>query len=342
MASCLIGLGANLHDRSAALQRAGELIGQHPQITLVRASRQVETPAAAGQAAQPDYLNAALLLETSLAPRPLWEFLFQVEARLGRRPAARWSPRAIDVDLLLYDDAVLETESLQVPHPRMAYRRFVLTTAAEIAGPMLHPTTGWTVAQLLARLDTADDYLAVAGAPGTGKTALVRRVTAADTALRMIADPVPAPNTGWIEPTGQVLATEIEFVGRRSAVLRGGGPGTAGGGFAVSDFWFDQAVAYARLHLAADALPQFEAVWQEARGEILQAKLLVLLDAPLAWLRPRVAGPQQAWLNTWFDKLRQELLRQASLPRQQPLLKLDASDPAWAETELVAAIQAMQ
>ncbi|MGI9428525.1 MAG: 2-amino-4-hydroxy-6-hydroxymethyldihydropteridine diphosphokinase, partial [Bythopirellula sp.] len=96
--------------------------------------------------------NGVVLLETALAPAQLASQLQQIENRLGRQRVVRWDARTIDIDLLLYDEELVETETLIVPHPRMSFRRFVLEPAAEIAGWMVHPTSRWTLARLLGHL----------------------------------------------------------------------------------------------------------------------------------------------------------------------------------------------
>ena len=131
-----------------------------PQIAVAAVSCWRETAPVGGPPGQPPFLNGALLAETSLAPHDLLAALQQIENDLGRRRAERWGPRTIDLDLLLYDELVLDTPSLTLPHPRMAWRRFVLEPAAEVAGAMLHPTIGWTIARLLEHLNTARPYVA--------------------------------------------------------------------------------------------------------------------------------------------------------------------------------------
>jgi 2-amino-4-hydroxy-6-hydroxymethyldihydropteridine diphosphokinase len=161
MANCLIGLGSNLGDRTAALQAALSEIDSLPLTQLVRHSGWHAFPTIGGPSHQPDFLNAAAVVETSLTPFALFEQLAQIEIKHGRRRAERWAARTLDIDLLLYEDRVVDTPSLVVPHPRMSYRRFVLQPAAEIASDMVHPIIGWKVSQLAGHLDWARDWAAI-------------------------------------------------------------------------------------------------------------------------------------------------------------------------------------
>jgi 2-amino-4-hydroxy-6-hydroxymethyldihydropteridine diphosphokinase len=128
---------------------------------LLARSRWVATVPIGGAEGQGEFLNGALLLETQLEPERLVEALQQIEQRLGRQRQVRWDARTVDIDLLLYGDLVLESSTLTLPHPRMAFRGFVLEPAAEIAGQLIHPTSGWTIARLFAHLQTSPRYVVV-------------------------------------------------------------------------------------------------------------------------------------------------------------------------------------
>jgi len=164
MARCLLALGSNLGDRRDSLRQACRRLANLPQSRLLTRSQWHETMPIGGPRGQAAFLNGAALIETALQPVELLKQLQEIETRLGRQRKRHWDARKIDLDLLLYDQQVVVTPVLVVPHLRMSYRRFVLEPATEIAPWMVHPTSGWLLAKLLGHLNRATGLVAIVAA----------------------------------------------------------------------------------------------------------------------------------------------------------------------------------
>ena len=263
MATCLIGLGSNVGQRAGLLDEAIALLSGHAGVRLLRQSALFETLPAGGPPGQGSYLNAAVVVETSLTPESLWDVMERIEAALGRRREVRYGPRTIDLDMLLFDRLVQTSPRLILPHPRMAWRRFVLAPAAEVAAEMVHPTIGWSVARLRAHLDATPCYVAIAGSIATGKTHVAREIARRSPA-RLLAEQL---DVGQLEafyqdPPSRGWQMELEFLRQRAEALAADGPQWHDRRAAVvSDYWFDQSLAFARVWLRPDQ-------WETFRGRV--------------------------------------------------------------------------
>jgi 2-amino-4-hydroxy-6-hydroxymethyldihydropteridine diphosphokinase len=149
-----LGLGANLGNRAANIALALKMLA--PLVRVEAVSPLYESPPADGSD-QPLYYNAACRVVTGLPPDLLLTHIKRVEQMIGRRDAPRWSPRPIDIDILLFDDRVVETPALTVPHPRLTERAFVLRPLLDLDPEVTHPGSG----ERLASLPAASEALAV-------------------------------------------------------------------------------------------------------------------------------------------------------------------------------------
>ena len=149
-----LALGSNLGDRLALLQGAIRHLNHSSLIRVEALSTIIET-APAGGPPQPSYLNCVAQARTRLAPRQLLQLLKAIEQGMGRtQEETRWGPRAIDLDILLYEEQIVDTPELTIPHPRLHERRFMLEPLAQLAPAARHPRLNKTVAELLELLPT--------------------------------------------------------------------------------------------------------------------------------------------------------------------------------------------
>jgi len=151
--SALIGLGSNAITAETFLETALDNLAAEGHTEVIAKSAVCTTPAVGGPTAQPHYRNAVALLKTALTPHDLLQALLDVEQKLGRTRNERWGSRCIDLDLLLYDDKIIELPSLVVPHPRLNWRHFVLAPACEIVPQLRHPFYDVTLRELLERFE---------------------------------------------------------------------------------------------------------------------------------------------------------------------------------------------
>ena len=214
----LIALGSNLGDRKAALSRACQRIAEHPEVEDLVSSSWYATPPIGGPS-QDEFLNGAAIFRTTLSPLGVFSLLQDTERNLGRETVERWGPRLIDLDLLLYADKVLadDDQKLVVPHPRMAFRDFVLQPAHDVAPQLRHPVIGWTIAELWLHAQTCPPYLVFALSDEERARRLSQMVALSDE-----THPVPFPEFSSFslssEATETLWCSQIESIPEETPV----------------------------------------------------------------------------------------------------------------------------
>ncbi len=150
MAIAYIGIGSNLGNRQENCLRAIELL-QKKGIIVIKRSSLYETEQW-GVKDQPRFINMAIEIDTSLKPKELLKILKNIEKELGREKSSKWGPRIIDLDILLFDDIILNEDNLKIPHPLMQERDFVLRPLCEIAPDIYHPLLKLSMYELMQKI----------------------------------------------------------------------------------------------------------------------------------------------------------------------------------------------
>ena len=145
--SVLLAFGSNLGDRHKTITDAWHALSQTEHIQTVRLSSFYESEPVGGPAGQPMYINAAGIIQTALPPVELLHTLQRIETDFGRIRTERWGARTLDIDILLYEDKIVELPMLTIPHAEMLHRQFVLMPANDIAADWKHPLTQQTISE---------------------------------------------------------------------------------------------------------------------------------------------------------------------------------------------------
>lgn len=162
---CYLSLGSNLGDRAKNLAKAISSLAPQVQPLIQSSIYQTEPW---GYSDQPNFLNQVVKAETTLDPFDLLDYLKATESQLGRQETFRFGPRLIDIDILLYDDLIVDTHKLTIPHPRIYERAFVLIPLSEIAPDLTHPILGKTIQELKSTIEpnSVELYHSVKPSPG--------------------------------------------------------------------------------------------------------------------------------------------------------------------------------
>jgi len=148
-----LGVGSNLGNREENIRKAFSILDETDGITVKTVSSLYVTEPVGPVTGQDDFYNVAAEIETSLKPRELLACANSVEQSLGRVRGERWGPRTVDIDILLWEDMIVDEDELTIPHPEMTRRAFVLKPLAEIAPEVIHPKERKSIAELASQLD---------------------------------------------------------------------------------------------------------------------------------------------------------------------------------------------
>ena len=302
MPRCLLGIGANLGDPARQITDAVRLLADHPQIRLQAKSRDWPTQPVGGPAGQPTFLNVAVLIETDLSPELLLAQIQAVERAIGRTRSAPWEARPIDLDILLYDDWVVQRPELKIPHPWMVARRFVLGPAAEIAPEQPHPVLGWSLARLWQHANAAPPRFALVGCAGLQ----LLQATAESAAARLIVDVDSAVRSAGLPSAVLDFGQQLELLDERVERLHQSNwnqlvPAQP----LLCAFWIDESLVAAQTVLGARDQRRFEPEYAR-RVRTLEPPKLVILATGL--MRARAAPAAAAHLEQLLIDLRQRVV----------------------------------
>lgn len=355
MPHALISLGSNLGDSRISLEQALQAISELPSVENLKTSRIYKTEPAGGPKGQSAFLNCATIAETSDSPENFLLKLHEIEKKLGRTRVEHWEARTIDLDLLLFDEMEIESEVLTLPHPRMSFRRFVLAPAAEIAPDMRHPKIDRTIQELLSHLDTADEYVALAGSIGV----------VSEEILNTHLGPVLPSPLGNLENPAALLAELSSVTGQHDEAavqfVTAYAVSASKEDFisrskksdhklpAISPFWLKECIPQLASLLSdeqgKDIEQRLEAFFEGSCDELLQPKLLIAIDANNEKLWGNVKSSKTAWSTIkeeQFFEIRNATREFLSRPTHIPTLYLSNATSDSVGIELNAAIEAMK
>jgi 2-amino-4-hydroxy-6-hydroxymethyldihydropteridine diphosphokinase len=335
MTRCLLGIGANLGEPARQIAQAVDQLARQDGVQLQAVSRSVITAPVGGPPGQPAYRNAAVLIETSLAPDELLAKTRAIEHSIGRVRAARWDARVIDIDLLLYGDAVIRRDELRVPHPWMVARAFVLQPAAEVAPDLRHPVLGWTLGRLWQHLQSATPRFALVGCADRPSLAeLARQLPSVFAQARLEPPPEYVPPPHAFAPVAD-LPRQLEWLERRVELLSAARWNeTTPERAQLCPFWLDESLVWAQATLEPDDLRQFEQQFARVAQSIHAPKLVILATG--FW------STDERRERPSVDQLRDDCCRRLIARDASPYVEVETNRTEDFVREVLGAMSAMQ
>ena len=287
MTTAYIGIGSNLGTREDSIRGALKMLAETEHLKVTRVSDLIETTPL-GDKNQPDYLNAVAEIKTTLSAEDLHKTLSHIETSLGRVRKAKWSPRIIDLDLLLFGRQIINRPDLTVPHPQMHLRSFVLSGLCQFNAELLHPIIKESMSELAARLGGADflpnpnlpQLVNVAGVIGVGKTTLTKKLSNSLGCRLLLEsyDTNPFMPDVYAGKKELALDSQLFFLTSRTGQLNRNT--LTQGQIAISDYIFDKELIYARRLLNARQLHLYQKIYSAFGGfgaKVAQPVLVIYL-----------------------------------------------------------------
>jgi deoxyguanosine kinase len=284
MTTVYIGLGSNLGDRKDFIHKALKRLAETKDIKVARVSDLIET-APLGGANQPKYLNAVVQIKTALTAEDLHKILVNIETSLGRTREEKWSPRTIDLDLLLFGEEIINSPHLTVPHPQMHLRSFVLKGLCQFGAELLHPVIKEPMRELARRLNNTDFVLnpqqpqlvGIAGIIGVGKTTLAKKLSNI-LDCKCILEPYDKnPYLPDVYAGKKELALDSQLFFLTSRVEQLNCNALDDGQIAISDYVFDKELIYAQLLLNTEQLALYKKIYPPFSVEVTPPLLVIYL-----------------------------------------------------------------
>lgn len=280
-----IGLGSNLGDRKNHIDKAIQSLRETPNVSVERVSAVVETKPL-GDAEQPKYLNCVAEIRTSLTAAKLHQQLIRIENALGRKRGEKWVSRTIDLDLLLFGNEVINSDTLTVPHSQMHLRSFVLAGLCELNPKLEHPVLNETVYTLAGRLNDSDfalrpdgpQLISIAGNIGAGKTTLTKMLAGAFNGRTIFEayDTNPFLPKVYAGNHDLALDSQLYFLFTRFEQLNP--VSFEKGKVVVSDYLFQKEQIYAKLTLNTEQLALYRKFYSIVSPAITNPVVVIYLQ----------------------------------------------------------------
>lgn len=337
-----VGLGSNLGDREQTIRRAAQYLQQQSGVLSLRLSSLTSWPALGGSD-QADYLNAAAEIVTTFSCRQLFALLRETENRFGRRRNGRWEPRTLDLDLLLYNNLVLDEPDLIVPHSQMHLRSFVLKGLVELNPDLVCPRMHRPLRLLAQRLNGGNfalepgrlQLISIGGLIGVGKSTLAERLAGVLDAhlFKEEYDKNPFLEKVYHGQSHLALDSELFFLGSSASQLRK--DGKLRQGIAVSDYVFFKALIYAQQWLDSDALSQYMQVYESVANQVHTPVLVIFLEDTVSncldRIRRRCRPYEQVIDGSFLESQREGYEKILAGWTACPVIRLHASECAVPE-----------